>query len=116
MIGYLKDEMNGKAIHEVSAIKPKMYVIISEEGDKKTAKGVQKAVLKQRIHKENYLQCIYNQETFRHTMHRLQSKQHQIYGIETTKITLSPLDDKRWAINAVETYAFGNHNIMETDV
>ncbi|XP_053213681.1 uncharacterized protein LOC128397042 [Panonychus citri] len=115
MLGYLKDEMNGKPIHEVIAIKPKMYIIISDEGEKKTAKGVQKNVLQQQIIKEDYLTCLYNLETFKHTMHRLQSRNHQIYGIELRKVTLSPLDDKRWSINAVDTYAFGNHNIMETD-
>ena len=116
MLGFLKDEMNGKSIHEVIAIKPKMYLIKSDEGDKKTAKGVQRAVLKQQIQFENYRSCLYDFVTFHHTMHRLQSRKHDIFAIETNKVSLSPLDDKRWSINAIETYAYGNHNIMDTDV
>ncbi|XP_053209662.1 uncharacterized protein LOC128393504 [Panonychus citri] len=115
MLGYLKDEMNGKPIHEVIAIKPKMYLIKSDEGEKKTAKGVQRVVLKQQIKYNHFFSCLYDYTTYRHTMHRLQSKEHQIYAVSTEKVSLSPLDDKRWAINPIETYAYGNYKInMET--
>ncbi|XP_015795454.1 uncharacterized protein LOC107371803 [Tetranychus urticae] len=61
-IGCLKDEMSGEVIHEVIAVKPKLYCIKSQSGEKKRAKGVQKNVVKNKINFEDYKNCLYNEK------------------------------------------------------
>ncbi|XP_015787958.1 uncharacterized protein LOC107364979, partial [Tetranychus urticae] len=108
-LGYLKDETNGDPIIEIIALKSKMYLIRSVNSERKTAKGVQKHVVKSQILQDDYLNCLYDEKLYKHTNHRLQSKNHKIKAISTEKISLSPLDDKRWAIDNVNTHAFGHY-------
>ena len=109
-LGYLKDEMNGTVIDEVIAIKSKLYAIKYGGIEKKTAKGVQRATVRDEINFEDYKNCLYDQRFFKHLNHRLQSKEHQISSIKTNKISLSPLDDKRYLLNdGIKSYAFGHY-------
>ncbi|XP_025017056.1 uncharacterized protein LOC112539083 [Tetranychus urticae] len=108
-LGYLKDETNGDPIIEIIALKSKMYLIRSVNNERKTAKGIQKHVVKSQILRDDYRNCLYNEELYRHTNHELQSKNHIIKAISTEKISLSPLDDKRWAIDNINTHAFGHY-------
>ena len=108
-LGYLKDEMNGNQIYEVIAIKSKMYVIVSDDGEKKTAKGTQRCIVEKQLTRDQYYNCLYNEEIFYNVNHRLESREHKIRAIEVKKISLSPLDDKRWAIDNVYTHAFGHY-------
>ena len=109
-LGYLKDEMNGTIIDEVVAVKSKLYAIKYGTKEKKTAKGVQKATVRDEINFDDYKNCLFDQQFFKHTNYRLQSKKHQISSIRLDKISLSPLDDKRYILDdGVKTYAFGHY-------
>ena len=98
-IGYLKDEMNSKQICEFVGLKPKMYIIRSEEKLSKRAKGVKKSVLQNEIDFTNYFDCLFYDRCFIHSMKRLESKNHKIRAIEQKKLSLSPLDDKRFILD-----------------
>ncbi|XP_053202895.1 uncharacterized protein LOC128387677 [Panonychus citri] len=112
-LGVLKDEMNGQVIDEVVAIKSKLYGIKYGSKTKKTAKGTQKATVRDEICIDDYKTCLYDSILFRHDNHRLQSRHHQISGIKTNKISLSPLDDKRFIReDGISTYAFGHYKIV----
>ncbi|XP_053206959.1 uncharacterized protein LOC128391138 [Panonychus citri] len=112
-LGVLKDEMNGQVIDEVVAIKSKLYGIKYGSKTKKTAKGTQKATVRDEICIDDYKTCLYDSILFRHDNHRLQSRHHEISGIKTNKISLSPLDYKRFIReDGISTYAFGHYKIV----
>lgn len=130
--GLFKDELNGVIMTEFVGLRAKCYAIRSlkdklsedelcdeEERKKreakriKKAKGVKKCVLKNRIKFEDYIKCISEQCEVIQTQNTIRSILHKVYTIQTTKIALSPFDDKRYIIkpNGVDTLAWGHHKI-----
>ncbi|XP_053214135.1 uncharacterized protein LOC128397434 [Panonychus citri] len=113
-LGYLKDEMMGKQILEFIALKSKVYTIRSEDFDKKTAKGVQRVVLKEMISFEDYKAALFQHKLFFHNMRSIKSNHHDIKSIQTRKLALNPFDDKRYILdNGVDTLAYGHYRIRE---
>ena len=112
-IGFLKDEMNSNQITEFIGLKPKMYIILqSSEKNLKRAKGVKKSVLDKQISFDNYFDCLFKERYFIHSMNRSQSKNHIIHAIQEKKLSLSPLDDKRYILDdKISTYAYGHYKI-----
>lgn len=108
VLGKLKDEMNGQPISEVIAVKSKMYFIDSTTKQQKRAKGVVKSVLNQDITKQMYLDCLFKKQIYKNSVRRIGSQGHRIVGVSEEKISLTPLDDKRFSLNAVDTLAFGH--------
>ena len=99
VIGKFKDECNGKPIEEVICLRSKMYSIM--KGDKKCekkAKGTAKPVVKYNITHASYQRALFVHESMRHEMDWLQSKDHQIYGVRTNKVSISPFDSKRYTL------------------
>ena len=111
VLGKFKDECGGVPIKEYVGLRPKMYSIITEgQQEFRKAKGVKKCVVKNEITHENYKQSLFGKKTFRHGMNMLRSYNHQIYAIHLNKISLSPLDTKRWiADDGVNTLAYGHY-------
>ena len=65
--GLFIDELRGKIIVEVVALRPKAYVYLMDDGsDHKNAKGTKKCVIKQRLMFENYKDCLFNKKTLDH--------------------------------------------------
>ena len=59
--GLFKDELGGKIIIEVVAIRPKTYAYLTDDGIKhKKAKGTKKCITKHEIMFENYADCLLN--------------------------------------------------------
>ena len=115
--GKMKDETPGIPIAEYVGLRPKMYSILKEDSEQiRKAKGVKKYVVKKHLRHDQYKEVLFNNRTFRHGMNMLRSEGHQIYGLHVNKISLSPLDTKRW-IDAedVNTLAFG-HKDLNNDV
>ena len=52
-------------------------------------------VRKNRISHEDYKKCLFNETDLCHSQTRIGQKGHQLYTIETNKISLSPFNDKR---------------------
>ena len=79
----MKDETAGVAIEEFVGLKPKMYLYLVDDNSKhKKAKGVNKNPVAIISHNE----CkgfLLNKKCLRHSMNRIQSKDHKIgtYGI-----------------------------------
>ena len=58
------DELRGKIMVEVVALKPKAYAYLMDDGsDHKRAKGTKKCVIKQKLMFENYKDCLFNKKT-----------------------------------------------------
>ena len=105
--------MSSKQITEFIGLKPKIYIIkTSSQKHLKRAKGVKKSVLEKQISYENYFSCLFKESYYTHSMNRLQSKHHNILAIQEKKLSLSPLDDKRYILDdKISTYAYGHYKI-----
>uniref|UniRef100_T1JU36 DNA-directed DNA polymerase n=1 Tax=Tetranychus urticae TaxID=32264 RepID=T1JU36_TETUR len=113
-IGYLKDEMGGEQIAEFVGIRPKLYALKTEKEIKMRAKGVPRPVLKNKITFQDYVDCLYDHNIIRGDTTRLQSDHHNIQMIQREKVLLSPLDDKRYWLNNLESLAYGHCKIKKS--
>ena len=94
--GLFKDELGGKIMVEVVALRPKIYAYLMDGGsDHKKAKGTKKCVIKQKLMFENYKDCLFNNKTVYRSQERFKSYYHDLYTEEVNKIALSSNDDKR---------------------
>ncbi|XP_054720146.1 uncharacterized protein LOC129229795 [Uloborus diversus] len=115
-IGCFKDEMNGCIIEEFVGLRAKMYSIKSEGGnEKKTAKGVARQVVAQKMKHADYLRCLKEGRLTREKMMKIGSDCHQLYTQKLSKIALSPFDDKRYLLeDGIHSYAYGHYRIPNT--
>ena len=62
--GLFKDELGGKIITEVVAIRPKTYAYLIDDGSEhKKAEGIKKCVIKRKLMFQNYKDCLLNNKT-----------------------------------------------------
>ena len=94
--GLFKDELGGKIMTEVVALRLKAYAYLGDDGSKhKTAKGTKKCVIKQIHMFENFKDCLFNNKAVYRPQERFRSYYHVMYTDEVNKIALSSNDDKR---------------------
>ena len=94
--GLFKDELGGKIITEVVPPRPKTWSYLIDDGSEhKKAKGIEKAVIKNRIMFENFKDCLFNNKIMRKLQQTFRSYLHNVYGIEVKKTALSSHDNKR---------------------
>ena len=112
--GLFKDELGGKIITEVVALRPKTYAYLMDDGsDHKKAKGTKKCVIKQKLMFENYKDCLFNNKTVYRSQERFKSYYHDVYTEEVNKIALSSDDVKRLQTSdKITTYPYGASKIM----
>ncbi|GFT03820.1 uncharacterized protein NPIL_449551 [Nephila pilipes] len=67
-IGCFKDEMNSKPIIEFVGLRTKMYSMLTPDSEKKTAEGVSKVVIQQKLKHSNYLQCLKENKSTKENM------------------------------------------------
>ncbi|GBO30801.1 hypothetical protein AVEN_273657-1, partial [Araneus ventricosus] len=94
-IGYFKDEINGQPCLEFIGLRSKMYSILSERGEKQTAKGICKSVRQQQLKHANYRQCLLSRKPSTVSQNRIGSEKHHIFS---SKRALSAFDDKRFLL------------------
>ena len=98
----------GVAIEEFVWLKPKMYSYLADGNSQhKKAKGVNRNVVAAIIHNE-YKDVLLNKKCLRHSMNRIQSRDHRIGTYEINKISLLCFDDKIYIQNnGCDELAFG---------
>ena len=99
VIGKMKDELNGEIIEEFVGLRAKMYSLKTKKEEMKKAKGVKKNVVKKDISHQDYVDCLFEERKFMHTMQTIRSFKHQLYTIKQNKVSLSPYDDKRYLMD-----------------
>ncbi|XP_050503415.1 uncharacterized protein LOC126882493 [Diabrotica virgifera virgifera] len=118
--GLMKDENNSKIMTHFVGLRSKQYTYkVAGEKDVKKSKGVKMNVVKMKINFDDYLNCLKSfRETaetkslFYATQRCIQSKLHEVYSIEQTKIALNPFDDKRHLLsNTFDTLPWGHYSI-----
>ena len=76
VIGLMKDELGGKIMTEFTALRPKTYSYLMDDGgsDKTKAKGTKKCVIKQRLKFNDYRDCLLNNEIILKSQQRFNDK------------------------------------------
>ena len=96
VLGLFKDELGGKIITELVAIRPKTYAYLTDDcSEHKKAKGAKKCVIKRKLIFQNFEDCLINNEIVYRPQQRFKSYNHDVYTEEVNKIALSNNDDKR---------------------
>ena len=90
--GKLKDETEGAAIEEFVGLKPKIYSFLVDKNEHKKVKGMDKNIVATISHNE-YKDVLLNKKCIRHSMNKIQSKDHRIGTYEINKISLSRFDE-----------------------
>ena len=94
----MKDETGAVAIDEFVSLKTKIYSFLVDSDEHKKAKVVNKSVVATISHNENR-DVLLNNKCIRHSMNRIQSKDHRIETYEINKTSLSCFDDKIYVQN-----------------
>ena len=124
-LGKMKDDTARKSVQEFVGFRSKMYslkyeVIVENDlgetlkyfKDKKTAKGVSRAVIDKQLKHDTYRDCLFQQTSLNHEMNFIRSHCHQLYSITVNKTSLSPYDDKRYVSeDGFHTLARGHYKI-----
>lgn len=112
VLGKMKDEMSGNIIDEFVGLKPKMYSILSGAHEKKTAKGVATSIVRRQIHHSDYLDTLLHQQRGLAHGQRIASTNHTVTTLAYGKVTLCPLDTKRYLLeDGISSLAYGHHKI-----
>ena len=93
VIGKVKNETGGVAIEEFVGLTSKMDSLLVDNTKRKKGKPVNKNVVGTISHNE-YKDVLLKNKCLRHSMNRIQIKDHRIGTYEINKISLSYFDDK----------------------
>ena len=95
----MKGETAAVAIEEFVGLKPNMYLCLVDDNSKhKKANAVNKNFVP-RVSNSEHKDFLLNKKCLRHSMNRIQSKDHRIGTYEINKISLSCFDDKIYIQN-----------------
>ena len=108
VVGKMKDETAGVAIEETFVLKPKRYsYLINDNSEHKKKKGVNKNGVATISYNE-WKVVLLGKKHLRHSINRIDSKDHVIGTYEIQKISLSSFDDKIYIQNnGCDELAFG---------
>ena len=99
VVGKMQDETAGAAIIEFVGLKSKMYSnLVDDNSEHKKAKGVNRNIVVTISHNE-YKDVLLSKKCLRHSINKIQSKDHQIGTYEIKKIYLSCFDEKIYIQN-----------------
>ena len=97
--GKMKVETGSAAIEEFVGLKRKMYSFLADDNSEhKKAKGVNTNVVATISHNE-HIDVLLNNKYLRHSINRIQRKDHRIGTYEINKISLSCFDEKIYIRN-----------------
>ena len=106
----MKDETAGKPIKEFVGLRSKMYSLLVDGKEKKTAKGIKKSVIRRDLCHAAYRDVLLNETVTRATMNLIRSHHHKVFSISCNKLALSSFDDKRYVLDdKVHTRAHGHY-------
>ena len=106
----MKDETASKPIKEFVGLRSKMYSLLVDGKEKKTAKGIKKSVIRRDLCHAAYRDVLLNETVTRATMNLIQSYHHKVFSISCNKLALSSFDDKRYVLkDKVHTRAHGHY-------
>ena len=113
VIGKFKDEACGIPITEFVGLRSKMYSYIKDNHrGEKTAKGIKKNIIKNKIKHKDYKNVLLKNKQMQHTMKTIRSSKHQLGSYEINKVSLSCFDDKRYILTkGKQSLAYGHYKL-----
>jgi ribosome-binding factor A len=112
VVGKFKDECCGNPIVEFTGLRPKMYSIKMLDHEIKKAKGISTVVVKKDLKHKMYVDCLLKQHQMKNTMVGINSDHHHMGLYKYNKISLSPLDTKKFIMDdGITTLAFGHYRL-----
>ena len=89
VIGLFKDELGGKIVTWVCALRAKAYAYkLDDDTEHKKAKGTKKCIIKRELMFQNYKDSLFNDEVIIRSQQRFRSYNHKVYTEEVNKIAL----------------------------
>ena len=114
VLGKFKDETVGKPISEFVGLRSKMYSFLCDGNvEEKRAKGIAKVTVKKELKHDHYKTILLDESSMICSMSSLRSRRHELFGEKVQKTGLSAMDDKRYLIDSVRSYAYGHYKIAE---
>lgn len=104
-LGFFKDEIDSNSnCVEYVGLRSKCYALkiknnlSNEYEEKKTAKGLGKMAIKNRLKFEEYKQCLFEKKDIRHHYTGIVAQKHNLYTVIRNKKALSCFDSKRYML------------------
>ena len=115
VIGKFKDETHNIPIVEFIGLRSKMYSYVKDNQKVgKTAKGIQKNIIKNNIKHEDYKNVLLENKQIHHQMKTIRSINHKLCSYDLNKVSLSCFDNKRYiSNNGIESLAYGHYKINQ---
>ena len=113
VIGLMKDELGGKIMTELVALRPKLYSYEKLDGsENKKCKGIKKCIVKKTLTFEDYKTCLFSDSTEYRSQLMFKSAKHEVHTIEVNKVALNRDDDKRISRkDGISTFARGHKDL-----
>ena len=113
VIGLMRDELNGKIITEVVALRSKCYAYKQLNWvEIKKAKGVKKCVVEKTLHFDDYKTCLFDGKDIYREQMTFKSTEHDVYTVNINKIALNRDDDKRIIQkDGISTLVIGHYRV-----
>ena len=77
----------------------------------KKCKGTAKNTVKRKIKYDDYNKVLETNEVIHRSFNSIRSKNHKIYSINTTKVSLNSYEKKRYWTTSVHSLAYGHYEI-----
>ena len=115
VLGKFKDECKGKIMTGFIGLRPKCYAfkIHGDEKEYKKCKGTAKNTVKRKIKYDDYNKALETNEVIHRSFNSIRSKNHKIYSINTTKVSLNSYENKRYWTTSVHSLAYGHYKIND---
>jgi len=113
-LGCIKDESEGHSYLEWMLLKPKAYSMkcIHLKGEKKRAKGVKRANVRELLH-EDYIKAFEEQKVLSLEQRRITSNLHHMETITFVKQSLNFYEDKRHWVSIDESLPYGHYSLRQ---
>ena len=115
VLGKFKDECEGKRMTGFIGLRPKCYAFKIHGDDKeyKKCKGTAKNTVKRKIKYDDYNKVLETNDFIHRSFSSIRSKNHKIFSINTTKVSLNSYENKRYWTTSVHSLAYGHYKINE---
>ena len=108
VLGEMKD---GQPISEFVGLRSKKYAFTCNDKESKRAKGISKVTIKKDLRFDHYKKTLYHETKQLSSMAAIRCHIHQLIVENIVKLGLSAFDDKRFLLDAVNSFAYGHYKI-----
>ena len=89
------------------------FKIHGDDTEYKKCKGAAKNTVKRKIKYDDYNKVLETNEVIHRSFNTIRSKNHKIYSINTTKVSLNSYENKRYWTTSLDSLAYGHCKIND---